>query len=64
MIKVIWDEGFKKIYKKKIKNDNRLKERFWKMIKLFLENPYYPQLRTHKLSGKLTGLWAVGSDFG
>ena len=58
MIKINWDEGFKRIYKKKIKNDNALKQKFWKTIKLFSQNPYQPQLRTHKLSGKLSDLHA------
>jgi hypothetical protein len=30
VLKVIWDDGFKKSYKKKLKNNERLKEKFWK----------------------------------
>lgn len=45
MIKITWDQGFKKIYQKKVKNNPELKKRFWKA-------------RTHKLTGKLEGLWA------
>jgi len=63
VLKVIWDKGFKRIYRKKIKNDEKLKKRFWKMMKLFLENPYQPQLRTHKLSGELTGMWAFSVSY-
>lgn len=58
MIKIVWDKGFKKSYKKRIKDNGELKKRFWKVIGLFSKNPYNPLLRTHKLSGKLEGLWA------
>jgi len=58
MIKIIWDRGFRNIYRKKVRNDARLKRRFWKATEVFSKNPFHPILRTHKLSGKLEGLWA------
>jgi len=58
LTKIIWDQGFKKIYQKKVKNDSELKKRFWIMTRLFLKNPFDKRLRTHKLTGKLEGLWA------
>lgn len=58
MIKIIWDQGFKKIYQKKVKNDSELKKRFWTMMRLFSQDPFDRRLRTHKLTGKLEGLWA------
>jgi len=63
VIKITWDRGFKKIYKKKIKNDNELKKRFWDAMELFSKNPFNPILRTHKLTGKLEGLWAFSVAF-
>ena len=57
-MKIIWDEGFKRSYTKKVKNNDELKRKFWKAFRLFSENPFNPQLRTHKLSGRLRGLWA------
>jgi addiction module RelE/StbE family toxin len=32
-------------------------------MKLFLENPFDPRLRTHKLTGKLEGFWALSIDY-
>lgn len=49
MIKVIWDQGFNRIYKKKIKNNEELKKRFWDAIELFSKEPFSHRLRTHKL---------------
>jgi len=63
VIRIVWDEGFKRIYRKKVKNNETLRNKFWKMMKLFSQNPYQPQLRTHKLSGELTGLWAFSISY-
>ena len=62
MIKAVWDQGFKRSYKKRIRNNSKLKKKFWEKIKIFLENPFFSQLRTHKLSGKLAGQWAFSID--
>lgn len=58
MIRLTWDQGFKKIYQKKVKNNAELKKRFWKVMGVFSKNPFDSRLRTHKLTGKLEGLWA------
>jgi proteic killer suppression protein len=58
VVKAVWDEAFKRSYKKRIQKDENLRRRFWERMGLFLESPFSSQLRTHKLSGKLEGLWA------
>ena len=63
MIKVTWEQGFKRIYKKKIKNNQELKKRFWDVMELFSKNPFSPRLRTHKLTGRLEGLWAFSITY-
>lgn len=63
MIKVIWDQGFKRIYRKKVKNDEELKKRFWHTLQLFVKEPFNHRLRTHKLTGRLEGLWAFSVAF-
>jgi mRNA-degrading endonuclease YafQ of YafQ-DinJ toxin-antitoxin module len=35
MIKVSWDQGFKRVYRKKVKNDAELKNRFWDAMEIF-----------------------------
>ena len=57
MIKLIWDQGFKRAYKKKIKNNDEYKNKFWDALNLFVADPFNPLLKTHKLIGKLKGLW-------
>jgi len=63
VIKIFWDQGFKRAYRKKVKNDAELKDRFWDVAALFVKDPFNPRLRTHKLTGKLEGLWAFSVDF-
>ena len=58
MTNLIWDTKFKNSYKKRIANNTFLKEKFWKAIDVFCQDPFDPKLRTHKLTGKLKDLWA------
>ncbi|MBU4286941.1 MAG: type II toxin-antitoxin system mRNA interferase toxin, RelE/StbE family [Desulfobacterales bacterium] len=62
MIRAAWDEGFKRSYRKRVRNNSKLKKKFWEKMEIFLENPFFPPLRTHKLSGKLAGQWAFSVD--
>jgi addiction module RelE/StbE family toxin len=62
VIEVVWDVGFKKCYRKRVKQNIQLKKKFWKKMEVFLSNPFSPQLRTHKLSGRLYGQWAFSLD--
>lgn len=62
MIEAIWDSGFKRAYKKRLKGNPRLRTKFWERLSVFLEEPFSAQLRTHKLSGKLAGQWAFSVD--
>jgi addiction module RelE/StbE family toxin len=63
VINLIWDQGFKRRYKKRVKNNTELKTKFWESIEIFTKEPFNPRLRTHKLTGKLSGLWAFSIDY-
>ncbi len=62
MIEAVWDDGFKRSYRKRVRNSPNLKKKFWEKLDLFLANPFSTQLRTHKLSGRLAGLWAFSVE--
>lgn len=62
MVEAFWDSGFKRAYRKRVKRNPRLREKFWERLDDFLEEPFSAQLRTHKLSGKLAGQWAFSVD--
>jgi len=58
MVELIWDERFKKIYKKWIRQHPELKAQFSKKNLLFEDDPFHPSLKTHTLRGILKGLWS------
>lgn len=58
MINLIWGSSFKRAYKKATAANPDLKTKIGQALKTFADNPHHPSLRTHKLSGKLKGLWA------
>ncbi len=58
MIELIWDEKFKRIYKKWKQKHPDLVDQFKDKMELFVTNPFHPSLRTHTLSGVLKGLWS------
>jgi mRNA interferase YafQ len=63
LTKIVWDQGFKRIYQKKIKYNVDLKKKFWDAMELFSKTPFDRRLRTHKLSGKLEGFWAFSVTY-
>jgi len=58
MVELLWDERFKKIYKKWLHQHPELKAQFAKKIVQCEEEPFHPSLKTHTLSGVLKGLWS------
>ncbi len=62
MIEVSFSPTFKRAFKKKIKKNRLLEERFWTKLDLFIKNPFDKELRTHKLSGNLKDLWSFSIE--
>lgn len=58
--KIFYSPEFKKDYKKL---PLAAREQLKLKGVLFEVNPFHPRLRTHKLTGKLRGLWAFSVDF-
>jgi mRNA-degrading endonuclease YafQ of YafQ-DinJ toxin-antitoxin module len=56
-MEVAFSDSFKKTFKKRIKSTVAEAE-FWLRLELFIDNPYESKLKTHKLSGKLKGLYS------
>jgi len=40
MINMVWDQGFKRAYKKKVKHNETLKGLFWEAVEKFSKNPF------------------------
>ena len=61
-MEVSFSSPFKKAFRKKIKG-NISEDVFWQSVDLFIKDPFNLQLKTHKLSGKLKGLWSFSIDY-
>jgi mRNA interferase YafQ len=62
MIDIIWDSGFRTSYRKRIRQNDRLRSEFRQTVVAFAENPFNPILNTHRLTGRLAGLWVFSVD--
>jgi len=61
-MEVSFSQTFKKAFKKRVK-DTIAEEEFWSRLELFINDPYDPKLKTHKLSGKLKGLSSFSIEY-
>ena len=62
-MKVSFSSAFKRAFKKRIKGNTELEEKFWQKLELFILDPYDSSLKTHKLSGKLKEFWSFSVDY-
>jgi addiction module RelE/StbE family toxin len=62
-VEISFSNSFKKGFRKRVKNSNT-EDFFWKAVEVFVNDPFQAQLKTHKLSGNLKGLWSfsIGYD--
>ena len=63
MIEVAFSNSFVKAYKKQISKNPELVSLFKAKLSIFIQNPYSPELRTHKLSGKLEMLMSFSIKY-
>ena len=57
-MKVVWSSGFKRSFNKIIKKNPQLKSKIAKTLRLLADDPFTPSLKSHKLTGDLTGFWS------
>jgi len=58
----IKDIYYSSTFKKSLVKQSAEKEKITKKIKKFLNNPFDPSLKTHKLTGKLASYWSFSVD--
>lgn len=63
MIKLIWDKPFKKRFKKYISKNPDSLENIINKLAIFVNEPFHPELRNHKLSGNLKELRAICIEY-
>jgi addiction module RelE/StbE family toxin len=50
-------------FKKSLRKYSSYKAKIIKKLKKFMENPFDPSLKTHKLTGKLSSYWSFSIDY-
>jgi mRNA interferase YafQ len=63
VIDIIWGPRFKRTYKKKLKKYPEIKQQLSDALKLFIQDPFHPILKTHKLGGPLKGNYAFSLGY-
>jgi len=52
------DPCFKRRFKRLIKKNQQLQDQILEVLELLGDDPFNPALKSHKLTGKLNGLWS------
>jgi addiction module RelE/StbE family toxin len=57
-MKIVWDNRFKRAFRKIIKKNPEISDRIINVLTLLSIEPFTPSLKSHKLTGSLEGLWS------
>jgi addiction module RelE/StbE family toxin len=60
-MEVSFSTSFKKSFRKRVKGTG-VEPMFWQLLEVFMNNPFSRELKAHKLSGKLKGLWSFSVE--
>ncbi len=63
MRKLIWGKAFIRGFKRMVKRNPHLADEIEQALMLLVETPFDPRLESHKLKGKLSGLWACAAGY-
>jgi len=61
-MEVSFSDSFRKVFRKRIKSAE-IELEFWNRLEIFVNEPFDSKLKTHKLSGKLKGLWIFTIEY-
>ncbi|MGD1703373.1 type II toxin-antitoxin system YafQ family toxin [Dapis sp. BLCC M229] len=63
MMKIVWDNRFKRAFRKLIKKKPEFQERIINALYLLGNDPFTPSLKSHKLTGYLQDLWSCSVTY-
>jgi addiction module RelE/StbE family toxin len=63
MYTLFWSNGIRRGFKKATRKDKGLQEKIFSVLEKLSREPFDPALKTHKLHGKLIGLWACQVEY-
>ena len=58
MVEIVWDDKFRRIFRKWARQHPALREQFAKKIQVFEKDVFHPSLKTQSLSGILQVLYS------
>ncbi|MCV3212347.1 type II toxin-antitoxin system mRNA interferase toxin, RelE/StbE family [Plectonema radiosum NIES-515] len=63
MRNLIWSSTFVRAFKRLVKKNPELRPQIEQVLQQIAEDPFLPNLRTHKLKGDLSGRWSCSIDY-
>jgi addiction module RelE/StbE family toxin len=63
MTEIAFSSTFTKAYRKRIKGQPNIENKFWRQVDIFKNDPFDNRIKTHKLSGRLKDLWSFRIDY-
>ena len=63
MRNIDWTAKSQRTFKRLIRKSPQLRPLIEKTLRQLAEDPYHPSLRTHKLVGDLSDIWACSVDY-
>ncbi len=58
-----WSTSFRRAFKRRTRKNPHLRQRILEVLELLVRNVFDPELKTHKLRGRLEGLWACWVEY-
>lgn len=63
MRRVVWGNTFIRAFKRVTKRRPNLQKDIENTLRLLSKDPFSPQIKVHKLKGKLSGAWACSAGY-
>lgn len=63
MRKIAWSPKSIRAFKRLVRQNPQMRSLIEQTLQQLAENPFQPSLRTHKLTGDLSGIWACSIDY-
>ena len=60
---LVWTPGFLRDSRRLVRRDPALRDRVEKALQRLAQDPFDSALHTHKLKGRLAGIWACTVDY-
>ena len=57
------DSKFKRSFKRLVKKNPQLQDKVLAVLETLSNDPFTPSLKSHKLTGRLAGLWACSAAY-